>query len=1160
MDKSAQYHPDDEIWELIKFYYPKFNNLDISRLLAQLDRIPEKGLKVILHEGSRIPYKGKRLHSTYLETAAKVYELTGEEGFNRWFSLVCKVSTINSFCLEGFFKSSTILIEQGDISLLEKWTNLGLTFVVKSGRVAISYFTCTAKVVLSADFEKFKKTIGIGNGFAAFDVKVAESYFEHLPDFEPLLTSKNFDCFDTIVKLILKIDTESSMELITNTKAVLSAIPSKRRQLILLSLKKIAEFDVFSALALFNNAPLAMANLTDSEFRSWVSIAINIAKENRTVAVPFLIASSKLLGSIEMDEFYGWSNKGIDLIPENPEAAKVFFETSFSNSEKLIVIPDKKKREYLLDTGVRIAILNWKNLDDYFENAPSMIKLVTGDRFKEWADIGGQISKQNTIIGSGYYRDSVKALENINPVHYDEIFRIANVLLEKNCLLVGMFFEVLSEAIKTMSPEELGLWANTGIEVYDKCNKVAVDYFENSPVLLKDLDVSELKEWALKGIDIFAENPQYGKLYFNLKSRKSTEYINQLSQGVTLKSVSKVLNYYAIGISGSNFRIRSKDILQTNSTLKSINPLISGNTIYLAPSVKLSSNFEDNFKFYKLCIVHEVAHQQFISKYQFEEILPLIEKYMPNSFKNEAFVYGLKNLGFESNEFKEQNEGVELSDVIVLIPDSFLIENIMEIVEDARVEYRITEIYRGLHHDFKRLRQLLLQKRSPPENKIEQYLETLLWLSTGHEPVFSVDKGLRDFIDKSWVLLEKNIFQPGSSTLDSFVTTLELYHYMNKEDLIEPEWNAFYNLEYRGTLVRKPISKKSKSIDYPENIEGVPDTPISETYENKTGKDTEEKFTEKEKLEKPLVENNWTVLGSYIYDEWDTRIDDYKSDWCIVKEIDPPVESNEFYKNSVNYYKNEISYVKRIFRKMKPETFRKLKRQSDGDEIDLGAFTDALIERKCGINPDDYLYIKRDKRERDVATLFLVDVSASTQKLLYDGKSILDVEKDALIIMTQALESIGDKYAVYAFSGNTRKDVEYYSVKGFGGHLSNDAECRISALKPMSNTRLGPAIRHTISKLEQVEANTKVVVLLSDGEPYDFGLSEEIYKGHLAEEDTRMAIQEGNSKGINFFCITVDKEAEDYLDNIFSDPGYIIIDDAQKIPERLPLIYKKITT
>ncbi|NYT19414.1 MAG: VWA domain-containing protein, partial [Methanosarcinales archaeon] len=305
---------------------------------------------------------------------------------------------------------------------------------------------------------------------------------------------------------------------------------------------------------------------------------------------------------------------------------------------------------------------------------------------------------------------------------------------------------------------------------------------------------------------------------------------------------------------------------------------------------------------------------------------------------------------------------------------------------------------------------------------------------------------------------------------------------------------------------------------------------------------------------------NWEVLDSYSYDEWDSRMQDYKNDWCTVYEVSPSGSDNEFYLESREHYAREITLINRIFKKMKPESFRKLRRQLDGDDFDLDALIEAFTDRKCGINPTDRLYIRRDKRERDVATLFLLDMSASTRKKLENGRRILDVEKDSLIIMTQALESIGDKYAIAAFSGNTRSDVEFYIIKEFHENFSEEAECKISALEPAMNTRLGAAIRHSTSKLNGIDAKVKLLVLLSDGDPYDLGFADGKYEGQMAIEDTRVAIQEGNALGMHFFCITVDSEAGEYLDFIFSDVGYTIIDNAATLPERLPMLYNRITS
>ncbi|MFW5987384.1 MAG: nitric oxide reductase activation protein NorD, partial [Methanohalophilus sp.] len=413
----------------------------------------------------------------------------------------------------------------------------------------------------------------------------------------------------------------------------------------------------------------------------------------------------------------------------------------------------------------------------------------------------------------------------------------------------------------------------------------------------------------------------------------------------------------------------------------------------------------------------------------------------------------------------------------------------------------------------------------------------------------------KDLLEKARALLNLKIFQPQSLTLDSLEVTFKIYEILEKSILSENprQYTSIQNLEYRG--VGPGLHSENET-------------------EEDTGKALERfiPLTELELAENEIIQENiqagpkcalaknWEVLSSFTYDEWDSRLRDYKSGWSTVYEVCPAGRSSDFYREALQNYIHEISLIKRIFRMMKPVSFRKLRRQSEGDDIDFDAVVEAFTDRKCGINPTEYLYIRRDKRERDVATLFLVDISASTRKKLDNSKTILDVEKEALVLMTEALESIGDKYAIYAFSGDTRNDVEYYTIKDFGEAFSENVECKIDALEPADNTRLGPVIRHSITKLKEIDAKIKLLVLLSDGEPYDFGVADGKYEGEVAIEDTKMAIQEGKALGMHFFCITVDSKASDYMHSIFSDVGYTIIDNATTLPEKLPMLYNRLTT
>ena len=759
---------------------------------------------------------------------------------------------------------------------------------------------------------------------------------------------------------------------------------------------------------------------------------------------------------------------------------------------------------------------------------------------------------KSRFVGRNYHKNFLSALKKSSLSYRGELLRTASMLLDKNGMLAGVFFENLPDAAENTGSDGIRKWASTGIKIFDQDQGLAIDYFTYSTPLLKDLDVSELEEWAMNGICVFEENPSLGRLYFSLKSGSSKEFIERLKGSAAFNEIASVLRYYALGLSGVNFNILSRRVLQIDEEPNNINPVIAGKTIYLAPRIKKYGDFDDNFKIYKLSIMHEVGHVQFSShNLELDETAELMANIRKRytTIKKRTYLSALKPEGI-----------IGIADVIALFPNKALAGTILGILEDARVEYRIMEHYMGVRSDLERIRYQMLLTRSVPKGNLEEFMESLLWISTGHEPVYNISKGTNSLLNQASTLLKDRIFQEGSSILDSLDTTFRIYTMLDGHvgPLSQMEYEVLKNIDYRGVSIGAYGKKDPLSTRSHENVikNFIPESEVELTI------DEERSQEEKGKSQSTYAtDKNWKILGSYMYEEWDAVINDYKTNWCTVNEVEPFGMSSDYYKDASEQYRNEIALIKQIFNRMKPETFRRMKEQTDGTEVDIDAFIDALIQKRCGINPDDGLYLRWDKHERDVATLFLLDVSYSTHKMVnYEGKSILDVEKDSLIIMTQALESIGDKYAIYAFSGQTRDDVEYFVIKEFDEELSDNVARRISLMEPVSNTRLGPAIRHSIRKLDKVTAKTKIMILLSDGEPFDSSRGESAYKGSIAEEDTRIAIGEGKARGIHFFCITVDSNPGKYLDNIFSDNGYTIIDDASSLPETLPVLYKRITT
>ncbi len=171
----------------------------------------------------------------------------------------------------------------------------------------------------------------------------------------------------------------------------------------------------------------------------------------------------------------------------------------------------------------------------------------------------------------------------------------------------------------------------------------------------------------------------------------------------------------------------------------------------------------------------------------------------------------------------------------------------------------------------------------------------------------------------------------------------------------------------------------------------------------------------------------------------------------------------------------------------------------------------------------------------------------------------IDIEKQAAIILCQALEKIGDSYAVYAFSGSGRAEVEFQVIKEFQERLTQRIGRRIDRIQPAHATRMGAAIRHTLGKLERVEANTLLLFLLSDGRPYDRDYGRDDEDQEYALQDTRQALLEAKRRKIRPFCLTIDRDGEDYLRQMCDEIPYEVVTKVEELPIRLVAAYPKLT-
>lgn len=285
------------------------------------------------------------------------------------------------------------------------------------------------------------------------------------------------------------------------------------------------------------------------------------------------------------------------------------------------------------------------------------------------------------------------------------------------------------------------------------------------------------------------------------------------------------------------------------------------------------------------------------------------------------------------------------------------------------------------------------------------------------------------------------------------------------------------------------------------------------------------------------------------YDEWDYHRNAYRRGWCHVYEMAVPPGDGAFVRGVKERYAPFIAQLKRKFEAVRGED-RILGRQPEGEEIDLDALVEAVNDRKSGAEPSARLFSRRVRNERSLAAMFMVDMSGSTKGWVNDA------EREALVMLCEALEKLGDAYAIYGFSGWTRTRCDIYPIKRFADRYDDAVRARIDAIEAKDYTRMGVAIRHLTKLLAQQPARHKLLVTLSDGRPDDFG---DEYRGTYGIEDTRRALQEARREGIRSYCVTIDRQGADYLKHMVGPAGYTVLDDVKKLPFKVADIYRRLT-
>ncbi|HEX6120802.1 MAG TPA: nitric oxide reductase activation protein NorD, partial [Dongiaceae bacterium] len=306
--------------------------------------------------------------------------------------------------------------------------------------------------------------------------------------------------------------------------------------------------------------------------------------------------------------------------------------------------------------------------------------------------------------------------------------------------------------------------------------------------------------------------------------------------------------------------------------------------------------------------------------------------------------------------------------------------------------------------------------------------------------------------------------------------------------------------------------------------------------------------------ERPIAEDAGVPVARY--PEWDYAQGGMRADWTTIVEFEPARASTIGLDRLLNDYADVANRIRKLIRSARVARPARVRRRPEGDRLDLESCIRAAIDYRLGISPDPRVYETSEMRDRDLAVLVLLDISESTREFVkHTTTTVLSVERAATALLAQAMEGLGDPFAIHAFCSNGRHEVRSYRIKEFDEPYGAAAAERLAGMRGGLSTRMGAALRHAHHEIGRHQSHRRLVLVITDGEPADIDVEDRKY----LVEDARKAVQELGHDGIDVFCVGLDGGGDSYLTRIFGRRNAVQIDRIAALPEKLPALYLRLT-
>ncbi|MDO8355556.1 MAG: VWA domain-containing protein [Nitrospirota bacterium] len=1005
-----------------------------------------------------------------------------------------------------------------------------------------------------------------------------------------------------IAKLAEELGPATAQHLVS--RLVEASVKPNQAEGVLLLLDELHEISPKVARAAIESFPDLQRRDRLSDAVAWLDLGIALAGSSGAIGLKYFKESPLVLGLIEPPSGRSLVLKtALELAEQDANVALEFLRVS---AEAVTVIsPDQL--EAWLEIGFELTQVDFVVALEYIRQIPAVARVLPIEEARAWATFGMKLISQNSFGKTDYFgtieflRTSPLILGDLDDQSVRaKVVTVGSLLAERD---PGAGIAWLSESPRLLRAVPNEGWRlkilQYGALVAERDADTALAYLRRAPELVTVIGESaeamvRFEAWFTAGMEVLAYSVEGARAYFALESQKALTSVEAALSGVPLRHVARTIKLFVQGLCGTDLTIQALPDSLSQETAARATVSQNGRIISLPALLRRYPTAEENTRLYLVMAAHEAGHVEF-GTYRLT-LEPFVDLVLALRQK-----YGRV----------KQVEPDSLVALFRFYPHPGLIQDLWTLVEDARVEYLLQREYPGLQRDLQQFAREAITTRSLTHGLTvkELVVDQLLQLSTAASQPVAIHEAIKDEIAILWPMCQV-ILAPTATAEEAVRLAHALY--VKLEELLAPkgamiladqagdvseelgvgpsasdqtgeDYRPVTNWVYRGAMnpefIRQNAQDGRQADDQQQSDEiqrmasaaGGSQEASSQGQQNRGGTRTE---TEGDRLaggrqlpsqveellavkvEQPApIDHAGPGDRAVRYPEWDQGIDDYRLNWCRVAERAAEEGSGDIVAATLSAHGSEVSALRRFFEGLRPPGLRRVPGQADGDELDVDAAVRMCAERAAGIDLSDRIYVRRERKERDVAAAFLVDVSGSTSRQLESGRRVIDLEKEGLVLLCEALEAVGDQYALYGYSGQGRGQVDFLVIKDFDDPLGGKAAQRLGGLVPMQQNRDGAAIRHATAKLLAREARTRLLVLISDGRPLDDG-----YKDEYSLEDTKAALREARQRGVHPFCITIDREADGYVRRMYGDVQFAVIDHLEALPKRLPKIYQRLTT